>query len=167
MRRTTTFTAIAAAVVLVAGSASAVSGGSPSGVVEPTPTTSQIVFYEPFTGGHSHYVDLGKKGLGAGDLFLGVGSPMLDHDTGLKIGSADGTETIVSARHDGTVEMDETLRLADGLVMLSGVVRHTDTPFRLAVVGGTGAYAGARGQISQVKEDRRHKVTVLQLDLVQ
>ena len=51
--------------------------------------------------------------------------------------------------------------------MLSGVVRHTDTPFRLAVVGGTGAYAGARGQISQVKEDRRHKVTVLQLDLVQ
>jgi hypothetical protein len=100
-------------------------------------------------------------------MFLTVGVPMLDHATGDRIGAMDGTEIIDSARHDGTVEMNETLRFDDGLVILSGVVRHTDEPFRLAVVGGTGAYTGAHGQVSQLREDRHRKVTVLRLDLTQ
>jgi hypothetical protein len=170
MRRFTTLTTLAAAGVLVAGSATAVTGVT--GVsgpqrAAPTPVTTQIVYDEPFTGGHGHFIDLAKKGLGAGDMFLGVGLPLLDHETGDRIGTMDATEIIVSGRHDGTVEMNETLRLKGGLVMISGVVRHTDTPFRMAVVGGTGAYADARGQVTQLKEDRHRNVTVIQLDLIQ
>jgi hypothetical protein len=167
MRRSTIVTGVVAAGVLVAGSAAAVTRANDTQREAPTPVTTTIVYDEPFTGGHGHYVDLAKKGLGPGDLFLGVGIPMLDHGTGDRIGRTDATETIVSGRHDGTVEMNETLRLPGGLIMLSGVVRHTDRPFRLAVVGGTGAYADARGQVTQVKEDSKHKVTVLRLDLIQ
>ena len=168
MRGSTIITTVAAAGLLAAGSAAAVTGGaSESQRGTPAAVTTKIVYDEPFTGGHGHFVDLAKKGLGAGDMFLGVGIPMLDHETGKRIGRTDATEIIVSGRHDGTVEMNQTLRFTDGLVMLSGVVRHTDTPFRLAVVGGTGAYAGARGQVTQLKEDVKHKVTVLRLDLIQ
>jgi len=160
------FTSVVVAGVLVAGSTAAVAGGEARRQA-PTPVTTTIVYDEPFTGGHNHYVDLGKKGLGPGDMFLGVGLPIFDDETGDRIGSTDGTEVILSGRHDGTVEMNGTLRLDGGLVMLSGVVRHTDNPFRLPVVGGTGAYAAVRGQLTQLREDRHRKLTVVQLDLIQ
>jgi hypothetical protein len=124
-----------------------------------------FVYDEPVNGGTTKYVNLGKPKLGPGDMFLTNGVPMLSHETGERIGVEDGTETVVSIKHDGTVEMNMTLRLHDGLVMLSGVVRHTDTPFRIPVVGGTGAYANATGQMTELREDDKRKVTVIEVKL--
>ena len=115
----------------------------------------------PFDGGTTRHVDLGKKGISAGDLFLGTGAPV--YAQGKRIGTMDGVETIVSAAHDGTVSQQGTLRLAGGNIMLEGIGRHTDTPFRLAVVGGTGNYAFARGQLTVLREDDSRGVVVFRL----
>jgi hypothetical protein len=124
-----------------------------------------FTYDEPFNGGTTKYVNLSKPALGPGDMFLTSEVPMLSEGTAERIGVEDITETVVSVRHDGTVEMNTTLRLRDGLVMLSGVVRHTDTPFRLPVVGGTGAYANVTGQMTELREDDDRKVTVIKVEL--
>ena len=119
----------------------------------------------PWTGGHQQYVDLGAKGMGPGDLFLTTDVPVLNNTTGARIGTTDGVELIVSALHDGTVTNQMTFRLPGGHVDVNGVVRHTDQPFRVPVVGGTGRYARVRGQLTLLREDERRKVEVFQLDL--
>jgi hypothetical protein len=124
-----------------------------------------LLLDEPFEGGTTKFVDLGAKGISPGDMFLLTGLPAYSHRTGRRIGTFDGRETIVSAQHDGVVDQSGTLRLRDGLVMVGGVLRHDDTPFSFPVIGGTGRYAKARGQIMQVREDPARKVTVLRLDL--
>ena len=47
--------------------------------------------------------------------------------------------------------------------MFEGIGRHTDTPFRLAVVGGTGNYAFARGQLTVLHEGHSRGVVVFRL----
>jgi hypothetical protein len=120
---------------------------------------------EPFQGGTGSYIDLGTKDIGPGDMFLGTGVPALSHATGKRIGTFDSAETIVSGAHNGIVDQTTTLRLRDGLIMFGGVVRHDDKPLRSAVIGGTGRYAQARGQLTELREDTGRKVTVLRLDL--
>jgi hypothetical protein len=71
----------------------------------------------------------------------------------------------VSKRHDGTVVGQGTLRLPGGHVELDGVVRHTDSPFRASVTGGTGRYLGVGGQLTLLKEDHVRKVVVMRLEL--
>ena len=46
------------------------------------------------------------------------------------------------------------------------IIRHTDALARLPVTGGTGAYAGARGQVTITEDDAR-KLTVMRLELLQ
>jgi len=125
--------------------------------------TQTLTFSTPFNGGVTRHVDLGKQGISAGDVFLVTGVPM--NADGERIGTMDGLETIVSTAHDGTVSQQLTLRLARGMIMLEGVGRHTDTPFRLAVVGGTRDYAFARGQLTLLREDNTHGVVFFRLIL--
>jgi hypothetical protein len=165
MRKQQLLAALAVSGVLVTvTAAAAVPGQGPSVTSAPRQVVT-FVYDEPFNGGTTKYVNLGKPGLGPGDMFLTTGVPMLSHGTTERIGLEDGSETVVSAKHNGTVEMNMTLRLHDGLVMLSGVVRHTDAPFRVPVVGGTGAYATARGQMSELREDDNQNVTVIKVQL--
>lgn len=125
-----------------------------------------MVLAFPWQGGHQKFIDTGKKGIGPGDLFLGVGMPVLDNATGEQIGTSDAVELIVSGRHDGTVTSQSTMRLPGGHVELDGIVRHTDKPFRATVTGGTGAYLGVQGQITLLKSDKDRKVEVMKLELI-
>jgi len=120
----------------------------------------------PFEGGHQQIIDRGRKGEGPGDLILSTDQPVLDHRTGHRIGVSDAVELIVSARHDGTVDSRSTMRLPGGSIELEGVVRHSDTPFRVPVTSGTGRYAGVRGQLTLLREDSRDKVVVMRLELI-
>jgi len=167
MRRPHLLAVLATTGVLVTASAAtaAQESGAPSGVAAGDGSIT-FIYDEPFDGGSLKYVNLDKHKLGPGDMFLFHGVPMLEHGTDERIGVVDGTETVASVRHDGTVEMNMTLRLDDGLVMVSGVVRHTDKPFRIPVVGGTGAYANATGQMSVIREDVKRKVSVIKMELV-
>ena len=140
-----------------------------AGLVEaraPRPVTETMVLAFPWQGGHQRFIDGGKKGIGPGDLFLGVGMPILDNRTGKQVGTSDAVELIVSARHDGTVTSQSTLRLPGGHIDLDGVVRHTDQPFRTTVTGGTGRYLGVGGQLTLLRSDESRKVEVMQLELV-
>jgi hypothetical protein len=147
---------IITALIVVALTASAAADGGPR-----TMTVSTR-----FEGGASRQVDIGKRGFSAGDMFTVTGQPVSDEATGRRAGSLDAMETVVSGLHDGTVSMVATLRLGDGTLHGGGVVRHTDEPVRLPVTGGTGAYAGASGQLT-VTEDTARKRTIMRLELTQ
>ncbi len=120
----------------------------------------------PFQGGASAFLDLGKKGLGAGDIFVGSDLPVTNRSTGTRMGSMDGWEIILSGRHDGSVAGATVLRLADGNVMIDGMVRHTDDPNIFAVTGGTGSYVGVGGTMTVLRENRRRKVVIMRLEIV-
>jgi len=164
MRSSHIVPAVAVLGVLAAASAtlpsSAATRHAPRGEVHEV-----LILDEPFEGGSTKFIDVGAKGVGPGDTFLSTGLPAYLHSTGRRIGTFDGVETIVSAKHDGVVDESGTLRLRDGLVMFGGVVRHDDDPFSSPVIGGTGRYSKARGQIVQLREDSARKVTVARLDL--
>lgn len=161
--------------ILVLGSAVAVAAavaespdssalGNYSTKTTTAPDTMVLAF--PFTGGHTRFIDRGKKGTSPGDLYLSTGLPVLDNATGRRIGSSDTVELIVSMRHDGTVTSQGTLRLRGGHVELDGVVRHSDDPFRISVTGGTGRYLGVHGQLTLIRENDRRKVTIMKLELI-
>ena len=145
----------------LAGALLMASGAAADAGQRRTAPQQTFTFTTLFEGGTTRYVDLGKKGISAGDLFLTTGTPV--YAQGKRIGTMDGVETIVTAAHDGTVSQQGTLRLAGGNIMLEGIGRHTDTPFRLAVVGGTRDYAFARGQLTVLREDNSRGVVVFRL----
>ncbi len=143
------------------------SAGSPQyGWTTTTAPTQTMVLAFPFQGGHQRVIDRGPQGLGAGDLILSTGQPILDNASGQRVGTGDAVELIVSKRHDGTVVSRSTLRLPGGHVDIDGVVRHTDSPFRVSVTGGTGIYLGTGGQLTLIKEDPARKVVIMKLELV-
>jgi hypothetical protein len=156
---------------VVLGSLVAISSGADAeqAGVAPTPLATAVVetlrLQVPFQGGTGAYVDLGKKGLGAGDIFVGSDLPVRNLATGKRIGSMDGWEIILSAHHDGTVAGATVLHLADGNVIIDGMVRHTDEPNIFAVTGGTGTYVGVSGTMTVVRENRRRKVNIMRLEI--
>lgn len=124
-----------------------------------------LTFTEPFVGGKTRYLDLGKKGVSPGDMFLSTDVPVFDLQSGTRVGTSDGMETFVSIRHRGTVWLHGTTRLRDGRIEGGGLLRHSDRSQSLPITGGTGAYAGARGEVT-VTEDRKHKRNVITVTLL-
>ena len=156
--------AIAASAAVVGIGALEASGQrAPAAAAIDTPRT--LTLSTPFDGGKSRYVDVGKKGVGPGDMFIGTGAPLRDEETGGRAGQFEGIETILSAAHNGTVNLTGALRLSDGTIELAGTIRHTDPDEGLAVIGGTGAYANARGEVTN-REDARRKVNVMTVSLL-
>ncbi len=98
-------------------------------------------------------------------MFLSTDVPVSDAQTGKRVGSSDGMETMVSLRHKGTAMLYGRSRLHDGVIELAALLRHSDSQQTAIVVGGTGAYAGARGYATIV-EDRKHKRNVITLTLL-
>src|SRR3954463_12924967 len=155
----------------IVASTAFVLAGTPTEATSPSaassaPETETMVLAFPWQGGHQKFIDTGKKGIGPGDLLLGVGMPILDNATGKQIGTSDAVELIVSGRHDGTVTSQSTMRLPGGHIELDGIVRHTDKPFRTSVIGGTGSYLGVRGQITLLRSDKDRKAEVMKLELI-
>lgn len=158
-RTLTTSVMVAAAAVSVA---LAINGASEGSALD-APRT--LTLSTPFDGGTTHQVDLGKRGVGPGDMFLSADAPLRDEKTGQRVGAFDGIETIVSAAHDGTVHQTGAVRLRDGRIEVAGTLRHTDRRQTLAVVGGTGAYSDARGEIT-IAENERRKVNLMTITLL-
>jgi hypothetical protein len=126
-----------------------------------------LMFSEPFAARDRHYqyVDLGKKGMSPGDVILHTRSPGVDARTGRRLGSSDGVETILSLKHAGTVAVSDTVRLPGGRIQVAGSVRHGERTQALAVIGGTGRYANARGQVT-ITEDTKHKRNLITVTLL-
>jgi hypothetical protein len=167
---TTTRIALALAATLTGATLLGQTGGSASPATSADDgsadrTTQTMLLSSPWTGGHGHYLDRGRKGPSWGDVFLGTDVPLYDESTGRRIGSSDAVEFILSGRHDGTVTSQQTLRLPGGHVDLDGIVRHTDDPLRVTVTGGTGKFAGVGGQLVAT-EDAKRKVSILRLELI-
>lgn len=159
-----TFVAIA-----VAGAAAATGGiafaGGQDVRADAAAGPRTLTFTEPFVGGKTRYVDVGRKGISPGDVFLSTDVPLFDLQSGKRVGTSDGMETFVSLRHQGTVWLHVTGRLRDGRIEAAGLLRHSDRRQSLPVTGGTGAYAGARGEMT-VTENRKHKRNVITVTLL-
>lgn len=158
-RRLTGSVAVAVGVVSVA---LAVNGASDGTALE-APRT--LTLSTPFDGGKTREIDLGRKGIGAGDLFLSTGAPVRDEQNGRRVGAFEGMETILSGAHNGTVNLSGAIRLRDGRIEVAGTLRHTDRGQALAIIGGTGAYANARGEVTE-RENERRKVTIMRVTLL-
>jgi hypothetical protein len=158
--------------VLAASSVVGLSGpGSGTPVVATAATTSALaatttLIAVPFNGGKQRQINLGRKSLGAGDMFLTTGTPVRDDATGRGLGTLDGVETIIAPAHNGTASQQLTMRLAAGTLTLAGIIRHSDRHAALAITGGTGIYHSARGQLILQREDNTRKVTVFTLEIL-
>ena len=132
--RATAMAASFAAAALVSG-IGASSGGASSAV-------ASLRFYE--RSGPTTIVDNAPKGkqAGRGDIIL-YANPVFDRQ-GTQVGTDHGVCTVLSA---GQSQCDATLVLPKGQIVTHGV-EGARTSFEVAVLGGTGAYAGARGTMT-------------------
>jgi hypothetical protein len=71
---------------------------------------------------------------------------------GKRVGVIDATfvttATGTDAKHDGSEQLTGTLRLADGQIAVLGTVGAYDRTTHVAIIGGTGRYTGARGDVT-------------------
>ena len=90
-----------------------------------------------------HFVDLGATGLGVGDH--AVFRSVFKTRGGANAGDVNVVCTLVSKT---AARCEATARLQRGTLELSGLFNITSPDIRLAIVGGTGVYDRARGQLS-------------------
>ena len=113
--------------------------GAPSGM--------HVQIFEPLEGGSDSLIDLGKPGPSAGDTTLSR-KPVVDPDTGAAAGTdVTRIQVVELLRRNAVVILDCTSNLTDGAITFYGSFRILDPVVVLAVTGGTGAYAGARGTV--------------------
>jgi len=96
-------------------------------------------------------LDLGTPGAGPGDMFTGTGDLFDAH--GAKIGTS--TYTCITAA-EGVSQCSQVYAVPGGKIMTAGTTHpdYSASPIfdaRLAVVGGTGRYAGAAGELRLVQ----------------
>jgi hypothetical protein len=86
--------------------------------------------------------------LSAGDEIV-TRTPLLSRAGGARLGTSHAHAVVVSGTRfeRATLQGAVVLALRDGTIVLSGLVGATPRP--LAVVGGTGAYEGARGSATE------------------
>ena len=84
-------------------------------------------------------------GHAVGAEFITTNAPLVDPKGKKRAGTMDATETILSIVAD---RVSLTARLRGGTLEATGERRHPGAVSTLAVVGGTGAYVGARGTVA-------------------
>jgi hypothetical protein len=115
-----------------------------------TPGARTLNFTEQAKGTKVVFVDNGKHGPSAGDGIV-LTIPLVDA-AGAKLGTATATCTATSIpkSEEPPTLCQAVFPLADGDIVVSG--RVTPGADHLAVVGGTGAYAGARGTMDSTDD---------------
>ena len=115
-----------------------------------------LTFFEPTTGSTFQFVDLPPKSTKTNPLSIGdeviFSNPILNGRGGARVGTAHAEGTFVQGHSpsNGLILGRGVFKLRNGELVVQGLFRssdkaHTDT---VAVIGGTGAYEGARGQFT-------------------
>lgn len=116
------------------------------GAAAPPPTTIEVFVAESAP----THVDELEPGLGPGDWLL-FRDPVLDA-SGERIGTADTRVQVIAPAGAGDLSfiLDCTVELDRGRLVFSGaeLLSHAETEVTFALVGGTGRYAGAKGQVT-------------------
>lgn len=135
---------IAAFLTVGAGASAGIAAISPASAETATPSPFSVRVYP----GSEKSLDLGKPGFSAGDQELFTGTIVRG---GKHIGRMVGSCTAVRV---GTTTADQlcawVLRFADGQISASGLVVSSQQgpgTFALPIVGGTGRYTTAAGQL--------------------
>ena len=91
----------------------------------------------------------GRFRLSTGDT-LYVRSPILDDEGGKRIGTAYSQFTVLKGHSfaNAVFRGHGTFRLHDGQIVADGVFKIANATNTVAVLGGTGAYEGARGSLT-------------------
>jgi hypothetical protein len=132
----TTKAAAAALIVGLAIVAAAVAAGNRASATRLTFTGFQVA-------SSLHFVDQLPKGESAGDT---ISFSQVLYRGRKQVGYAEVTGTLLdNARHDAD-NLAGTLVLKDGTIVLQGTSLGTTPTQHLAVVGGTGVYAGKHGE---------------------
>ncbi len=115
---------------------------------------TSLTIIESFSKEQQTNIDLGVKGASQGDILVYTGS--LTDENGKKSGMSSGF-CITTDSKTALAECVWTYHLADGTITVSGTEPDlgANVEIQMPVVGGTGAYAGARGIIhEQHNEDQ-------------
>ena len=136
--------AIAGALVLVTSGSAQSTGGRTLTFFESGKGSTFRFIDEPPKSGRRHTISVGDE--------IVFSDPILDRRGGSLVGRSYGTGTFVKGNKpgNGLVLGRGSLKLADGSIMVEGLLRSSDSPHTdtLAVIGGTGAYEGARGSFA-------------------
>ncbi|HST63938.1 MAG TPA: hypothetical protein VLM05_02010 [Mycobacteriales bacterium] len=150
MRRSTWLVGVVVAGVVgggaVAASAAPEAGAPASGPAAASAHGTVLRYDIVFRPQSENYVDIGSPGPGVGDLLV-FQDRILDR-TGRQVGVEGGTCTITAILADGfQTHCVGTVSLPGGQIAFQGLV--TDKPEkRMAVVGGTGRYRDAGGELT-------------------
>ena len=143
-----------ATLAVVVGVGATVAASTTIGPASAHPATTARRFTVHMHPGHETNLDLGKSGFSAGDQDLMTGSvsgPGKHHG---RVAGSCTTLRVGAKTADQLCEFD--LRFRDGEIVTRGAVTSTQSgpgTFRLAIVGGTGAYQKAAGQIKVTATD--------------
>lgn len=87
-------------------------------------------------------------------------TPVLDRKGGARIGTSYAHAVVVKGRRFETASLqaDVVLALRDGTIAVTGLAGAAQRPF--AVIGGTGAYEGARGSATEKETDAGAELTI-------
>ena len=135
------------------------------------PGERTLTFTERDTAGTFKLIDIRPKNrrgtrnprLSIGDSFAFRG-PLFDAANQSRVGEIGGTCTFLKSGtfETATSHCIASMRLADGSIAFQGFVRFGSRTTTIAVVGGTGAYEGARGSLRST-EGRRTSTDVVHL----
>lgn len=145
MGRSTWVVGLGVAVVVVGGAVSA--SAAPTAASGSTAAKGSVLRYDiAFRPFGENYVDVGTPGAGIGDMLV-FQDRILDH--GRQVGAEGGTCTVTALLEEGHFQTHcvGTISLPAGEIAFQGLV--TDAPEKhMAVVGGTGRYRDAGGDLT-------------------
>lgn len=137
--------AVAMSAIVMLGTAGPVGSQAPA-------ERQTITLFDPRGSEYDKDIDAGKEGFSPGDEFLFI-EKQLDPETCEKVGSLIGHGQVVQflGDNDGRITIDVTLDLDGGKIMAYGAAKFSDfagTEPPFAVIGGTGTYRDASGEVS-------------------
>lgn len=136
-----------------------------------TPGSTTLTFYEPEAASTFRFIDNAPKSpvknpesrryrFSIGDQLV-FSVPLLDKKGGTRQGKLYAAATIVGGKtfRDASAEATGSYVLNDkSQINVAGHFRFSEDGTRLAIVGGTGRYEGARGSLSSM-DDKNHNST--------